>query len=65
MKNIIILNSRKLIEIKNPILTSNMLELKEIEGYKKKHPNLSMNDAAIQWIDQSAASWRVKYPLNI
>ena len=61
MKNIITLNSQKLIEVKAPILVSNILELKEIEGYKEKHPNLSMNEAAIQWIDHSAASWRANY----
>jgi hypothetical protein len=65
MSTTIILPDR-IIQVKsNPVLASNMLELKAIEKYKAQHPALSMNDAAIQWIDKNAATWRAKHPLQI
>jgi hypothetical protein len=64
MSTIILPN--RIIQVKsNPVLVSNMLEIKAIEKYKARHPNLSMNQAAIQWIDKNAATWRAKHPLQI
>ena len=62
----IILSPNRVIQVKsNPVLVSNLLELKAIEKYKARHPEMSMNDAAIKWIDHNAASWRSKHPLKI
>jgi hypothetical protein len=64
MPSTIILPNR-IIQVKhNPVLASNLLELRAIEKYKAKHPSMSMNDAAIQWIDKNAAAWRAKHPLQ-
>jgi hypothetical protein len=62
--NTIILPPNRIIQVKNPVLASNLLELKAIERYKARHPELSMNDAAIRWIDKNAAAWRAKHPLQ-
>lgn len=63
MSTIILPN--KVIQVKsNPVLVSNLLELKAIEQYKARHPELSMNAAAIQWINKNAATWRSKHPLQ-
>jgi hypothetical protein len=42
-----------------------MLELKQIEAYHKSHPELTINQAAYQWIDGNAVAWRAKHPLTI
>ena len=61
----IILSPNRVIQVKsNPVLVSNLLELKAIEKYKARHPEMSMNDAAIKWIDRNAAAWRSKHPLQ-
>ena len=57
-------NKVQIYQVKDPILTSNLLELKAIEKYKSLHPELSMNAAAIKWIDKNAATWRFKHPLQ-
>lgn len=64
MKSSIILTSRAIQVRANPVLASNMLELKAIESYHQKHPGMSLNDAAVQWINKNAAAWRVKHPLQ-
>jgi hypothetical protein len=46
------------------LITSNLLQLREIERYQKR-TGLSMNDAAIKWIDRHALRWRIKHPLSI
>ncbi len=61
--SIILLPKKVLFQVKNPVLVSNMLELKAIEKYRVKHPEMSMNAAAIQWIKDHAAAWRSKHPL--
>jgi hypothetical protein len=65
MKSTIIMPDRVIQVKENPVLVSNMLEFKAIEKYKAKHPELSLNDAAIQWIDRNAAAWRAKHPMEI
>jgi hypothetical protein len=64
MSTITLLPTR-IIQVKNPVLVSNLIELKEIVRYKDKHPELSMNDAAIRWINKNAAAWRAKHPMEI
>jgi hypothetical protein len=62
----IILTPNRVIQVKsNPVLVSNLLELKSIEKYHCQHPDMSMNDAAIQWIDKNAAKWRAKHPMEV
>jgi hypothetical protein len=60
MTTIIPSNSVHIYQVKNPVLTSNLLELKAIEEFRGQHPELSMNAAAIRWIDRNAATWRSK-----
>jgi hypothetical protein len=62
MKSPIIINANKIIQVRNPVLVSNLLELKAIEKYHQRHPNKTLNEAATEWIDQNAASWRAKHP---
>jgi hypothetical protein len=54
-----------IIQVKNELVISNGLQLKEIEKYHQKHPQISMNEAAIQWIDKNAAAFRKKHPLSL
>ena len=65
MSTLITLNPKKIVEIKNPLLVSNMIELDAIKKYKGKHPDLTMNEAATQWINRYAATWRARHPLEI
>jgi len=66
MKAHIITLPKKIIQVKaNPVLVSNLMELKAIESYQHQHPDMSMNAAAIQWIDRNAAKWRAKHPMDI
>ena len=61
-----LISPTRAIQVKvNPVLVSNLLELKAIERYKARHPDMSMNDAAIRWIDKNAAAWRAKHPQQI
>lgn len=55
----------QLIQVKNDLITSNLLQIKEIEKFRNKRPDLSMNEAAIQWINHNAVTWRRKHPLAI
>jgi hypothetical protein len=50
-----------LVQVKNTVLESNLLELKAIERYQHKHPSMSINQAAITWINQNAARWRKRH----
>jgi hypothetical protein len=52
-----------IVQVKNTVLASNMLELKEIERYQRKHPSMDINTAGITWIAQNAARWRMNHPL--
>ena len=59
-------SSVKVVEaVKNDLLTSNLLQLREIEKFKRRHPNITMDQAAMVWIDKNAAAWRSKHPLAI
>ena len=55
----------KVVVVKNPLLKSNLLQLKEIAAYHYRNPHLTINDAAIKWIDQNAGQWRKKHPLAL
>jgi hypothetical protein len=52
-----------IVQVKNTVLETNQLELKEIEKYQHQHPTMSMEAAAMSWIDKNAAQWRHKYTL--
>lgn len=66
MKTSIIITPDRAIQVKdNPVLVSNLMELKAIEHYHHRHPEKSMNDAAIEWINKNAATWRSKHPSTI
>jgi hypothetical protein len=65
MKTIITLNPPRVIQVKNTLIHSNLLQLKEIEKYQRQHSSMSMEQAAVQWIDKNAAQWRAKHPLAI
>ena len=55
----------KVVAAKNDLLNSNLLQLREIEKFKRRHPNITIDQAAMVWIDKNAASWRAKHPLAI
>jgi hypothetical protein len=67
MKTILTLNNSKttIVQVKNDVLVSNTLQLREIERYAVRHPEMSTNDAAIRWIARNSAQWRHKHPLAI
>jgi hypothetical protein len=55
-----------LVQVKNTVLKSNLLELREIERYQHKHPALDIEQAAMSWIATNAARWRKNYsPLSL
>ena len=47
------------------VIASNLQQLKEIEAYQIQNPKMSMEQAAIEWIDSNAASWRNHNPLEV
>jgi len=55
--------STLVVEVKNTLIASNMLEVKRIEEYQHRHSGLTINQAAQQWIARNAASWRRRHPL--
>lgn len=61
------LNKSQIIQINrsSELLKSNLQQLHEIETYRVQNPNLSMNEAAIQWIASNAKEWRTAHPLNL
>jgi hypothetical protein len=61
------LNKVTLIQVKPSVdvLKSNLQQLHEIELYHVRNPQLSINEAAIQWIDNNAKDWRTTHPLSI
>jgi len=58
-------SSVKVVAVKNDLLTSNLLQLREIEKYKRRHRHMTMEQAAVKWIGQNAATWRSKHSLAI
>jgi hypothetical protein len=50
-----------LVQVKNTVLQSNLLELKRIEDYQHHHPAMSMEQAAQTWIAKNAAQWRRRH----
>ena len=59
--NKLILPDHTIIQIKEPVLVSNLLELKEIEKFQHRHPSMNMEQAAMKWINKNAAAWRQNY----
>lgn len=49
----------------NDLVVSNLLQLREIEKYHKLHPDRSINQAAVEWIDRNSARWRGQHPLTL
>jgi hypothetical protein len=59
-------NSRAtIVQIKNTVLESNLLEVKAIEHYQHLHPSLTVEEAAMTWIARNAARWRRHHPLLV
>jgi hypothetical protein len=52
-----------IVQVKNTVLESNLLELKAIERYQHKHPSMDMETAAMSWIEKNAARWRMNHSL--
>jgi hypothetical protein len=66
MKTLLTFNAKTtVVQVKNDVLVSNTLQLREIERYAARHPELSMNDAAVRWIARNSAKWRRKHTLAL
>jgi len=61
------LNKVQIIQVNKSadVLRSNLQQLHEIELYHVRNPQLSINEAAIQWIDNNAKDWRTTHPLSL
>ncbi|MBE3144244.1 MAG: hypothetical protein IMZ61_10025 [Planctomycetes bacterium] len=65
MKQFLILpvgsSQASLVQVKNTVLQSNLLEIQAIERYQHKHPTMNMEQAAMTWIEKNAARWRKQH----